>query len=72
MEVVIKTSVPVYVTVDLDDGTVTEVHVDVEAPMKYGPEVEINDPGLPTPEIREQAVAIAEGGAEWPVWEFGW
>lgn len=71
-QVVLKTTVPVYVTVDLEDRMVTEVHVDDEAPMTYSEEATIEHGPSATPEQRQAAIELAEGGTEWPAWEFGW
>lgn len=69
-EVILETTVPVFVTVDLDEGVVTEVHVNDEAPMTYGEVAESGD-GPATSEERQSAIDLAESEM-WPAWEFGW
>ena len=65
--------VPVYVTVE--DGKVTEVHVDDSAPARGYHDVQ-PDPDLIEGEgedLLSAAVSAAfDGDQDWPAWEFGW
>jgi hypothetical protein len=83
MAILIKYTVPVYVEVNLDEGTIERVVVqDDEATLA---EADPLTPGIPvvfdadtweevTDAERDAAVALAQGSddADWPAWCFGW
>lgn len=70
MKVLVKYMYPIYAVVDLDEGAVTRVVVDDEAPSSP---VEAFDLSLGALDVRarEQALAIAESDT-WPSWDYGW
>jgi hypothetical protein len=74
MRVSIAYSVPVQVIVDLDSGEVDRVVVideGIEAD-KDGFSEDADEYRPITAEQKARAYEIADGGAEWPSWDFGW
>lgn len=74
MRVSVSYTCPVLVVVDLDTGEVDSVTVmDEHAEVETDGCVENAGTFEPvTPEQAAQALAIAQGDAEWPAWDFGY